>query len=146
MDSAPQMISASRENRTYYDSEKKMSFLDKRYLPRWEVKNRIAYQMPENLQEQEAFSHDLSSVGICLRTAEPLPLDKKVKLNVHLTEETSFPAEGRVVWSQAVADGNILNGILFEKISPQSQELILKHAFEFNHDALVKHWFKGWEE
>jgi len=137
--------SASQPNRTYYDSERKMSFADKRYLPRWEAKNRIAYQFSESQQDNECFSHDLSSVGICLRTPRPLPLNQRIKLTVYLTEQNFFPAEGRVVWSRMTSEGDSLNGVLFEKITPQSQEMILQYAFEFKRDDLVKHWFQGWE-
>lgn len=122
-----------------------MSLPDKRYLPRWEVKNRISYQLHEDHQMQDCMSRDLSSVGICLETREFLPINKKVKLVVYLSETTSFPAEGHVVWSQATANGNI-SGILFDGITNQEQELILQHAFEVKHEDLVKHWFSGWKE
>ena len=135
--------SALHHDRYYYDPEKKMTFRDQRYLPRWEVNNRIAYQVQEQ-EAREAVSHDLSSVGICLRTQMPLPLDEKVKITVYLSQATTFHVEGHVVWSKGMG-GYSLSGVIFENITPEIQELILQYAFEVKREDLVKHWFSGWD-
>ncbi len=129
----------------YYDTEKKMSLPDKRYLPRWAVHNRISYFTLEEGNTKECVSLDLSSVGICLQTKECLPVNQKVKMVIHLSEQASFEVLGNVRWSRQTAEGNQA-GIIFEKITPHDQELILQHAFEVKHEDLVKHWFSGWEK
>jgi hypothetical protein len=131
------------QGKTYYDPELKMNLPDKRYLPRWEVKNKIGLYLEEDREQRECKSHDLSSVGICLQTRDLLPVDHRLKLVVHLSEDTAFPVEGRVVWSRP-AEGGYQSGVVFENISQHDQELILQYAFEVRHDDLVKHWFNGW--
>lgn len=133
----------SRHVKTYYDPELKMSLPDKRYLPRWKVTNKIDFLNNTDAGQEECMSNDLSSVGICLQTKESLPIDQHVKLVVHLARETSFPVEGRVLWSRP-ANGGYHSGVVFENITPHDQELILQYAFEVRHDDLVKHWFNGW--
>lgn len=120
-----------------------MSLPDKRYLPRWEVHNRISFHLDPDEKEQECLSRDLSSVGICLETQAPIPLHSKVKLRVHLSKSNSFPVDGRVVWSRPTSSG-YLSGVLFEKIAPQDQEMIFQFAFEVRHQEVVNNWFKGW--
>lgn len=133
----------SRHVQTYYDPELKMSLPDNRYLPRWKVNNKIDFLIDTDVGPGECTSHDLSSVGICLQTKEFLPLDHHVKLVVHLTGETSFPVDGRVVWSRPCEAG-YQSGVVFENIAQHDQDLILQYAFEVRHDDLVKHWFSGW--
>jgi hypothetical protein len=124
--------------------EKKMSFPDKRYLPRWNVANHIDYHLHDESVTHKGKSRDLSSVGICLQTQTLLPVNSTVKLVVYLSENTSFPVEGRVMWSRVADQGGYLAGIHFEGVAPHDQEMILQFAFEVCRPNLVKHWFNGW--
>lgn len=116
---------------------------DKRYIPRWEVDNRILYSLNRERKERECRSKDLSCVGACIHTRENIPEDQKLKLKVFLSENTCFDVEARILWKKSTQDGYAL-GVAFDNITPEVQELILTYAFEVKRDDLVKHWFDGW--
>jgi len=118
---------------------------DKRYLPRWEVNNRILYKLESDPSLQECRSMDISCTGACLVTPDPLPAKQKVDLTVYLSETIAVKLQGQIVWQKQLNSGN-LTGVLFTNTSPEVQELILDHAFEIKREDLVKHWFQGWNE
>lgn len=116
---------------------------DQRYLPRWEVKNRVLFYLEHDAKTYEGTSRDLSACGICINTNPILPLRDKIKLIIYLTAHMCFEIEGRIVWSKT-ADNQMQIGILFDNATQKVQDLILMYAFEFNKTKLVNHWFKGW--
>lgn len=118
--------------------------LDKRYIPRWEVTNRILYSYDNDNQCQEGLSKDISCLGACLNTQENIPIDKKIKLKIYLSEKKSFDVEAKIKWKKATSDGYSV-GVIFENVPQEIQELILTHAFELKREDVVRHWFSGWE-
>ena len=118
---------------------------DKRYIPRWEVDNRILLQAEDDDNVKECRSRDISCVGICLFTPQEISVNQKVRLTVYLSEATQIQVIGTILWTKKTADGNLV-GIIFEDTKPETQDLILDYAFEIKREDLVKHWFQGWGE
>ncbi|MDP2654520.1 MAG: PilZ domain-containing protein [Candidatus Omnitrophota bacterium] len=121
------------------------SVADKRYLPRWEVKNRINYQFEDDPRTYEAQSKDISCSGACLYTQGSLPVHQKIKMKIFLADDVAVKLDGQILWSTN-AQGKDLAGIIFSDVSQQAQELILKHAFEIKKEDMVKYWFEGWDK
>ena len=69
---------------------------DQRYLPRWEVQNRVVYSSDRDPYLHEAHTKDLSCAGACLRMHEPLAPAQKVKMTVYLSENISVKLDGVV--------------------------------------------------
>jgi len=126
------------------ESISQFSGRDKRYLPRWEVSNRILYQVQGDGQRKESLSHDLSCAGASILTEESITPNEKLQLTIYLDREVSVRVDGRVCWSVPVAKKHLI-GINFEQTSRKAQDLILKYAFELDRAKLVRHWFKGWD-
>lgn len=118
---------------------------DKRHLPRWEVATRVLYLLDNEFTAQETLSRNLSCAGICLTASEYIPVNRKIRLKIYLTESTVVLADGQVVWSKSES-GHNLAGVKFSDISLKSQELILEHAFEIRRADMVKYWFQGWDK
>jgi len=117
---------------------------DQRYIPRWEVHNRIFYQLIGEPEPREAHSRDLSCAGICLKTEQEIIPDQKVKLKIYLSENKSIDVQGHILWTRKISQG-YLAGIVFDNIKPENQDVILDYAFEISRNDLINHWFKGWE-
>ena len=116
---------------------------EKRYLPRWDVNNRVLCRLPEEAESREGRCIDLSCSGLCMVLRQNLPGAERLKLIIYLTEAKAVEIEGRVVWNRLSGYGN-LTGVCFENISLEIQDVILKHAFEFKKKDLLEHWFEGW--
>lgn len=117
---------------------------EKRHLPRWEVANRVTYLLENEGEAQETRSVNLSCSGLCLTTANPAPLHKKIRVKIYLSEGTVVLAGGHIVWSRP-ENGQNQAGVSFSEISAKAQEMILEHAFEIKKEDVVKYWFQGWE-
>ena len=117
---------------------------DQRYLPRWAVSNRVLYQLENDEKTHESNSRDISCTGACFTTPVNLPLNKKVKMKIYLSDDTSVKVEGQVIWNKSVNGGENLVGVTFYNTSQTVQELILKHAFEIRKEDMIKYWFQGW--
>jgi len=117
---------------------------DQRYLPRWEVENRILYKFDHDNTMKEARSKDISCSGACFKTDEFIPKKQTIKLTIFLSEKISVQMEGSIVWTKTTSDG-FLVGVNFTNTSHKAQDLILEYAFEFKKDDPVKHWFQGWD-
>ncbi|HPB67422.1 MAG TPA: PilZ domain-containing protein [Candidatus Omnitrophota bacterium] len=117
---------------------------EKRYLPRWEVNNRVLCRTDEGFDSVECRSMDLSCAGVCLVMRQRLQPAEKVKLTIYLTEAKAVEVDGHVAWSRVSGYGN-LAGISFENTELEIQDTILKYAFEFKKNTLVQHWFEGWQ-
>ena len=116
---------------------------DLRYLPRWQVNNRIQFKVHDDPQIHEARSRDLSSAGACLVTQQKIPVNQKVNVKIYLDERTPIEVQGTTVWNKSYPAGH-LAGILFYNTSTHIQDLILQHAFAIKHEDVVHQWFKGW--
>ncbi|MBI5416181.1 MAG: PilZ domain-containing protein [Candidatus Omnitrophica bacterium] len=117
---------------------------DKRYFPRWEVPNRVIYKLRDDPTPRHGHTRDLSCAGSCLFLTEHLPLREKLSLSIHLSPKTSVDVHGTVVW-QDISSTPYLTGVAFYETDDKAQDLILRHAFELNHDQVLAHWYKGWE-
>ncbi len=129
----------------FRDPNRKGAQKDQRYIPRWEVNNRILYQLPDEENAREARTRDLSCAGICLQTDQDLGEQKKVRLTIYLSGKKSIQVDGQIRWTRKTSQGTMV-GVIFENIQPEDQELILDYAFEVKKDDLVKHWFQGWDD
>jgi len=121
------------------------SYEDKRYIPRWEVQNRVLLQKDEKVPAQEAVSRDISCVGICVELKEDVQVNQKINLTIYLTDSVSIKVLGSVLWTKKTPQG-ILAGVIFEGTKPKTQQTILDYAFEIKRSDLVNHWFKGWDQ
>lgn len=118
---------------------------DQRYFPRWEVNNRVLYQLEDQADIMQGKTKDLSCAGACIAVDRPLT-NQKIKLTFFLSRNASVDVEGNVLWSLKTDEGDVEIGVAFTEISPQSQDLILQHAFEVNREEVVRHWFDGWND
>ena len=139
------MLAQNSDDNNTLGSDQDSSYDDKRYIPRWEVNNRILLQTEEDNNVRECRSRDISCVGICLSTPQELSVNQKVRLTVYLSEATQIQVIGTILWTKKTTDGNLV-GIIFEDTKPETQDLILDYAFEIKREDLVKHWFRGWGE
>jgi hypothetical protein len=101
---------------------------DRRYWPRWEAAKRVVCRLQDTDYALECQSQDLSCAGISLRADQDISPRDHLSLTIFLEEDTSFQIEGRLVWHQ-VADHYHKHGIIFDRVSPEIQELICEHAF-----------------
>ncbi len=115
---------------------------DKRFLPRWEVNNRISCQFGNSHQVYQCVSKDLSCSGACFYS-DVLPASNQVKLKIFLSERQSVDVKGKLAWKKMENDRHLL-GVSFFETPEAVQETILKYAFEINRKDIVRHWFNGW--
>ena len=111
---------------------------DQRYLPRWEVRNRVTCHLEKHNKIFDAETKDLSCSGVCILTSEPVRLSQRLKLTIYLSKYKSVTVMGTVVWIKPM-QGNKLIGVHFYNTTEDAHETILEHAFELNRDELVKH-------
>src|SRR3989338_3354870 len=114
---------------------------DKRYLPRWRVANRVTYQLENENKLHESNSLDISCTGACFSSAGQLPVNKKVKMKIYLSEDSVVNVEGQIVWNKPIEAHNLV-GVIFSNTSQKVQDLILKHAFEIKKEDMIKYWFQ----
>ena len=126
-------------------SSSDQSNAEKRYFPRWQVKNRIVYRFDGDASTHEARSRDLSCAGVSLVSPYPVASNQKLKLRIYLFEDDSVEVEGNPVWVEETKEGHLL-GITFTNTSSEIQEKILKYAFEIKKEDVVNHWFEGWNK
>ena len=139
------MFVKTAENSTLLHSQKSESSKDpdRRYLPRWEVNNKISYRKDNDILYHDCLSKDINCTGACIRTPEDIPVHQNLKLTICLAENIDpIQVHGRVVWQKGHGEEHSL-GIQFDRVSDKTSELIYRYAFEFRHDDLVKSWFKG---
>ncbi len=117
---------------------------DKRYVPRWIVQNRVLYRRHPETFYREGFSRDISSDGACICLDELLSQECKLIMALFLSDDLAVHVCGKVIWIRPFGERN-LTGISFENVTGKVQELILKHAFDLQKEALSKHWFDGWD-
>ena len=120
------------------------SFADKRYFPRWEVKNRVLFQKENDLEVQEGYTKDLSCAGTCLYTDQQLALHQKLKLVVYLSEEISLSLQGIIVWIKTEASVYKI-GVIFYNTPLEAHDTMLQFAFSLNKEKFLNHIFQGWD-
>lgn len=116
--------------------------IDKRYFPRWEVQSRVLFQLKDNPEVFEGHTTDLSCVGMCLDTHQPLNIHQKLKLVVYLSKETSVSLFGIAVWAKGEEFFHKI-GIVFYNTPLETQDLILQFAFNLNKERFLNDVFKG---
>ena len=125
--------------------KKEKSGSDKRYLPRWEVENKVVYRLNSDSDGHECISKDISCGGACLKTKEQLSSKQKVKLTIYLEDDVTVHVDGQIIWQKPAAGENLV-GVVFANTSQRAQDLILKYAFEIKKEEMINHWFQGWEK
>ena len=125
------------------DSSKKKNLSEKRYLPRWAVANRLLYQLENDNKMHESSSRDISCTGASFTSAQELPLNKKIKMKIYLSEDNTIDVQGEIIWSKSLEAQHLI-GVIFSNTSQKVQDLILKHAFEIKKEDVIKYWFQGW--
>ncbi len=118
---------------------------EKRYFPRWQVKNRIVYHFEGQDHFHEARSRDLSCAGVSLVSQFPLTKEQKLKMRIYLFEDKTVEVEGCPVWVKETEEG-YLSGVHFTNSTAEIQNKILEYAFEIKKQDVVKHWFEGWKK
>lgn len=121
------------------------SSADKRYFPRWQVKNRILYRFDGESNVHEARTRDLSCTGVSLVSHLAVAPHQKLKLRIYLFENDSIEVEGHPVWSEETLEGHVL-GVNFTNTTSDIQDKILQYAFEIKKNDVVNHWFDGWKK
>ncbi|MDP8212556.1 MAG: PilZ domain-containing protein [Candidatus Zapsychrus exili] len=135
-----QEMTSMNEEKTYEQNNS-----DGRYLPRWEVDNRVLYRLEDEEEIHEGHTKDLSCSGACLRADGSHPSSpQKIKMTIYLSDEVAVRVEGEVRWSKQ-ANGEDQLGVIFSNTSSKTQGLILDHAFELKPEDLENHWYKGWK-
>ena len=126
--------------------------VDKRYMPRWEVTQRILYRLEKETLYHEGQSKDISCDGLCLYADDDLAVNQKLTLTVYLSNDTAVYLEGKTIWNKTIDPSTLKEstrkfwiGIQLENTSSRVQELILEHAFNYKKEELLKHWYTGWE-
>ena len=124
-------------------TEKNLGFPDRRYLPRWEVHNKIFFKAEDATIPHECFSKDINSIGACIVTDQPLDLNKRLQLKIFLADDIRpIEALGRPIWNLGKENQHMV-GIRFERITAEAKDLIFQYAFEYQRDDLMKHWYKS---
>ena len=116
---------------------------DQRYFPRWEVNNRVLFQLENQMDTFETQTVDLSCAGACLFISKSVKPNQKIKLVIYLSPAKFVNVNGHILWTKSV-DGQLEAGVLFENIPPHTQDVILQHAFELRRDQVIRNWYKGW--
>lgn len=116
---------------------------ERRYLPRWDVENKILYRKKTDIFYQEAHTKDFNCAGLCLSSGEPIPENQEVSITLYLSEDVTLNIKGVTSWQKKTEQG-YLAGIQFDHISKKAQNLLLEFAFENHQQEVQKRWFDGW--
>lgn len=128
-----------------FSSENNQKNEDNRYLPRWEVANRIDYQLRYDAEKLQASTVDLSCCGARIRTTNKnFSEGQNLKLQVFLSEGECVDLNGTVMWTKE-EDSQVIAGLRFFNTTEESQEAIIKHAFELDRAKLRKIWYGDFE-
>src|SRR3989338_9069822 len=75
---------------------------DRRYLPRWEIENRILYRKEDDVVYHECTTKDLHCGGVCFFSKEAVQAGRKVTLTIYLTDDIAIHLKGETAWIQPV--------------------------------------------
>ena len=116
---------------------------DRRYLPRWEVDNKILFKKEDETTEYECHSKDINCTGACIRTREDIAPNQELDLTIYLADDIEpIRVHGRTLWRIA-RDNESLVGGHFDRVSDKTGDLIFNYAFEYKKEEVLRHWFKG---
>jgi hypothetical protein len=118
---------------------------EKRYLPRWKVRNRVKFALTDGGDIDECETFDLSCSGACLRLSRSLIPGQNLRMKIFLDNESAVDVNGHVVWNRIAQEGRYA-GVVFDRAPLDVHETILNYAFEVDSEDVVKHWFSGWQE
>ncbi len=115
---------------------------DRRYLPRWEVDNKIFFKKENEIMPHECRGKDIHCAGACIRTREEIPLNQKLNLTIYLADDIDpIHVRGRALWLRRQDNENLV-GIQFDSVREKVSDIIFSYAFEYRRDELMKLWFK----
>lgn len=100
---------------------------DNRYLPRWEVNNRVLLKEENSKVYKEFSTVDVSATGLCLKKTQEIKKNKKLNLVIYLNKCVAVHAKGHVCWEKKKGKGKIL-GVYFDEISDEAQDFIFDYA------------------
>ena len=124
-------------------AEKNRAVSDRRYLPRWEVHNKILFRREEETACRQCLSKDINSIGTCIVTEEPVELNKPLVMTIYLADDIEpIEAVGRPIWN-SVKENQNLAGVRFERISSKARDLIFQFAFVHKKEDLMWQWYKN---
>lgn len=118
---------------------------EKRYVPRWEVKNPVTGIIDDKIDLQGEIV-DLSCAGTRITFDQGLgEVNQKVELTVYLSDDIKVDLHGNIVWAKNVWDKREV-GVKFFNTSSRIQQMILDHSYEVDRKTVVNHWFEGWSD
>ena len=115
---------------------------ERRYLPRWEARNRVLYQLPNSSRINESITRDINATGASIVSHQPLEPKQTVKLTIYLSPDVTITVQGHITWSKTIKKDENLLGVEFENVDQRVQEKILEHAFELDDKSLLRSWYQ----
>ena len=115
---------------------------DKRYLPRWEVRNKILYSTESTTNYQSATSKNINCTGACFYCEGNFTPRQNINLILYLSDVIAVEVKGTVLW-ESYANSRKLIGVRFEDPATHVKEMILKYAFEYKKNKALNQGFKG---
>jgi len=117
---------------------------DLRYLPRWEVSNRVMYRTDGENDFHEGRTKDINCAGACIVGNTPVAPQHNIEMTVQLSPKTTIRLNARILWAKFGANETQM-GVTFYGASEETQDSIFQHAFELDRDKFLKQWYKGWD-
>ncbi|MBU0467473.1 MAG: PilZ domain-containing protein [Candidatus Omnitrophica bacterium] len=118
---------------------------EKRYVPRWEVKNAVTGIIDDKI-DMQGETVDLSCAGTCISIDKDLgEVNQQVQLTVYLSETAKVDLQGNIVWAKNVGDKKEV-GVKFFNTSSKIQQMILDYSYDVDRTTVVNHWFEGWSD
>ncbi|MBF0521812.1 MAG: PilZ domain-containing protein [Candidatus Omnitrophica bacterium] len=117
---------------------------DQRYIPRWEVRNRVLYYLDDEKVPHEGQTKDLSCAGACLCLNQVPASAQRVNMEIFLSEKKVAKLEGQIRWVKRTKDETQV-GVSFSNVTIKAQDLILEHAFAISPKNYNNLWFRGWQ-
>lgn len=134
-----------KDSNMYDNNHQEMKNEEKRYLPRWQVRNRVFYKLDNFATPNEAITRDISCSGVSILIDKSIFPKQDIELTIFLEKDLAIRVDGHVAWIKTIGDKNVL-GIKFARISQEAQNIVLEHAFELgSKDVETNPWFKDWK-
>lgn len=116
---------------------------ERRYLPRWEVRNRVLYQLHNSARVNESITKDLHAAGASFFSRQALEPKQTVKLTIYLSPDVTVTVDGRITWIKSLNKEENLLGVEFVNVDERIQSKILEYAFELNDSSVMRSWYKS---
>ncbi len=124
---------------------------EKRYLPRWSVRDRVLYQLENQLEVMEGEIENLTCSGVCIHTKgstrwNDFAAGQNVKISLYLSMTSIIGVNGRVMWVERLNEYSKEKrvGISFYNTSANIQDQLLEYALQSDREEIVRQWFHGW--